>query len=150
MFDHILCPVDFSRHTKEIINYAQEIAKRFSSKLVVLHVIPSLDCYIPYESFILPTSILELEKKIDEEVRKNMENILKEIQIPVKTVIKWGVPHSTILDTVREEKIDLVIMASHGKGSLEQIILGSVAEKVLKRSPCPVLIVRPSTISEDS
>lgn len=150
MIKRILCPVDFSEFTRETLNYAEEIAKRFSADLIVLHAIPNLNYYTPYESFIFPDSMLSVEKKIEEEAKKDMDNLIRDSEIPVKRLIKWGIPHMTILETIKEENIDLVVMATHGRGGIEHIIMGSVAEKVIRKSPCPVLIIRPKKTLERS
>lgn len=143
MFRKILCPVDLSEFSDEILSYAKEVAKGFNSELIVLTVIPTLEYYVPYESFIIPDNILQMKENLQLEVEKDMERLIGSIDYPAKKMIRWGIPHNVILDIIREEEIELVVMGTHGRSGIEHLILGSVAEKIIRKSPCPVLIVRP-------
>jgi len=143
MFKKILCPVDFSEFTGEILAYATDLAKKFSAELHVIHVIPHLTYFTPYESFLTPDNLIAIEKNISTEVGQNFDNLLKNIDIPVKRVIKTGVIFVEIIDYIKEENIDLVVMGTHGRSGIEQILIGSVAEKIVRKAPCPVLTIRP-------
>lgn len=143
MFKKILCPVDFSQFTEEILGYAAEIAKRFGSELHLLHVIPNLNYFTPYESFLTPENLVAIERNIEGEVAKDFEKISKKLDIPFTRVIKTGVTFVEIIDYVRDNGIDLVVMGTHGRSGIEHILIGSVAEKVVRKAPCPVLTIRP-------
>lgn len=143
MFKKILCPVDFSEYTEGIISYAVEIAKKFNSELHILHVIPNLTYFTPYESFMTPENLIVLEKNIEKEIEKDFENITKKIDFPFKKVIKSGIAFVEIINYIKEESISLVVMGTHGRSGIEHILIGSVAEKVVRKSPCPVLTIRP-------
>lgn len=143
MFKKILCPVDFSEFTENIVSYAVEIAKRFDAEIHLLHVIPNLNYFTPYESFMTPENLIAIEKNIEREVEKDFEKITKKIDIPFKKAIKTGVAFVEIINYIKEESISLVVMGTHGRSGLEHILIGSVAEKVVRKSPCPVLTIRP-------
>jgi universal stress protein A len=143
MFKKIVCPVDFSEFTDEIVQYAVDIARKYDAELHLLHVIPNLNYFTPYESFLTPENLVAIESNIEKEVAGDFDKILKKIGFPVKTVIRTGVTFVEIIDYIREEKVDLVVMGTHGRSGLEHILIGSVAEKVVRKSPCPVLTVRP-------
>jgi len=143
MFKKILCPVDFSEYTENIVNYAVEIAKKFNSELHLLHIIPNLNYFTPYESFMTPENIIALERNIEKEIEKDFDKISKKIDIPFKKVIKSGVTFVEIINYIKEESISLVVMGTHGRSGIEHILIGSVAEKVVRKSPCPVLTIRP-------
>jgi len=143
MFTNIVCPVDFSEYTEGILRYAVSIAKKYDARLHLLHVIPNLNYFTPYESFLTPENLVLIEKNIEKEIEKDFEKIVKNIDMPVKKIIKTGVTFVEITDYVKEENIDLVVMGTHGRSGIEHILIGSVAEKILWRSPCPVLTVRP-------
>jgi universal stress protein A len=143
MFTKILCPVDFSEFTDEILSYAVSIAKRFDSELHLIHVIPNLNYFTPYESFLTPENLVAIERNIEGEVGKDFDKITKKLDLPFKRVIKTGVSFVEIIDYVKEQGIDLVVMGTHGRSGIEHILIGSVAEKVVRKSPCPVLTVRP-------
>ena len=145
MFKTILVPLDFSDYTDEIINVAIRIAEKFGSTIHLLHVIPNMDYFTPYESFLPAENLVGIQRDIEREVGKDLETVVKKIRdIPVVKAIHTGVAFLEIIDYVRAENIDLVVMGTHGRGALEHILLGSVAEKVVRRSPCPVLTVRPA------
>jgi nucleotide-binding universal stress UspA family protein len=145
MFKKILVPLDFSDYTEEIINVAVRIAEKFGSTIHLLHVIPNMDYFTPYESFLPAENLVSIQRDIEREVGKDLEAVVKKISdIPVTKAIHTGVAFLEIIDYVRSEKIDLVVMGTHGRGGFEHILLGSVAEKVVRRSPCPVLTVRPA------
>ena len=75
----------------------------------------------------------ELEKFADAEVRP---------QIPAKTVVVVGSPELEIVDLAKSEKVDLIVMSTHGRTGLQHMFLGSVVENVVRHAPCPVLVVR--------
>lgn len=144
MFKKILVPVDFSQYGDEILRYAREMAQKFDSSIDLIHVIPNMDYFTPYESFMAAENIVAIQKGVEGEVEKDLDEVAKKLPgISVKKVIRNGVAFVEILDYVRSEGIDLIIMGTRGRGGLEHIIIGSVAEKVLRKSPCPVLAVRP-------
>ena len=145
MFNKILVPLDFSDYTDEIMNVAVQIAEKFSSTIHLLHVIPNMDYFTPYESFLSAENLISVQRDIEREVEKDMEEVAKKIKdIPITKVIHTGVISLEITDYVRSEKIDLVVMGTHGRGGLEHILIGSVAEKVVRKSSCPVLTIRPA------
>ncbi len=143
MFANIVCPVDFSEYTEGILKYAVSIAKKYDARVHLLHVIPNLNYFTPYESFLTPENLVLIERNIEKEIEKDFEKIVKKIDMPVIKIIKTGVVFVEIIDYIKEENIDLVIMGTHGRSGIEHILIGSVAEKILRRSPCPVLTVRP-------
>lgn len=143
MLKKILCPVDFSEFTDEVLSYAIEITKRFEAELHLLHVIPNLNYFTPYESFMTPENLVTIERNIEKEIEKDFEKIAKKIDIPFKKVIRTGITFVEIIDYIKQESISLVVMGTHGRSGIEHILIGSVAEKVVRKSPCPVLTVRP-------
>ncbi len=143
MFNKILCPVDFSEFTDEILVYAVNIANRFNSELHLIHVIPNLNYFTPYESFLTPENLVAIERNIEGEVGKDFDKITKKLNLPFKRIVKTGVTFVEIIDYIKQQEIDLVVMGTHGRSGIEHILIGSVAEKVVRKSPCPVLTVRP-------
>lgn len=143
MFEKILCPVDFSEFTDEILAYAVNIAKRFDSELHLIHVIPNLNYFTPYESFLTPENLVAIERNIEGEVGKDFDKITNKLDLPFKRIVKTGVTFVEIIDYIKDQGIDLVVMGTHGRSGIEHILIGSVAEKVVRKSPCPVLTVRP-------
>lgn len=145
MFKKILCPVDFSEFTDEILEYALDIAKKYNAELHLIHIIPNLNYFTPYESFFTPENLVVVEKNMETEVNKDFDDLMKKINVPAKKIIKNGTAFVEIIDYVRKESIDLIIMGTHGRTGLEHILIGSVAERVVRKAPCPVLTVRPKS-----
>lgn len=143
MFKKILCPLDFSEFTDEIVDYAVAIAKKFDAELHFLHIIPSLNYFTPYESFLTPENLIAIEKNIEAEVNKDFDKVMKKIDMAAKKTIRNGAAFVEIIDYVKTESVDLVVMGTHGRSGIEHILIGSVAEKVVRKSPCPVLTIRP-------
>ena len=143
MFNKIVCPIDFSEFTNEIVDYAVSIAKKFNAELHLFHVIPNLNYFTPYESFLTPENLVAIEKNISTEVDRDFDKIIKKIDISVKKIVKTGVTFVEIIDYVKTEAIDLIVMGTHGRSGIEHILIGSVAEKVVRKAPCPVLTIRP-------
>ncbi len=143
MFKKILCPVDFSEFTEEIVRYADDIAKKYGAELHVLHVIPNLNYFTPYESFLTPENLVAIEKNIQSEVDRDFAKVLKHVDPDIKKVVRTGVAFVEIIDYVKSEGIDLIVMGTHGRSAIEHILIGNVAEKVVRKSPCPVMTIRP-------
>ncbi|HEY3275507.1 MAG TPA: universal stress protein [Syntrophorhabdaceae bacterium] len=143
MFTKILYPVDFSPYAEEILEYAVAIAGRFNSELHMIHVIPNLNYFTPYESFLTPENMVSIERNIESEVERDFGTLTEKLTIPVKKVTRTGVTFVEIIEYVKEAGIDLVVMGTHGRSGIEHILIGSVAEKVVRKAPCPVLTVRP-------
>jgi nucleotide-binding universal stress UspA family protein len=143
MFKKILCPIDFSEFTDEILEYALDITKKYGAELHLIHIIPNLNYFTPYESFFTPENLIVVEKNMEAEVNKDFDAIINKIDIPAKKVIRTGAAFVEIIDYVKTESIDLIIMGTHGRTGLEHILIGSVAERVIRKAPCPVLTVRP-------
>jgi universal stress protein A len=143
MFRKILCPVDFSEFTDEILSYASDIATKYGAELHLLHVIPNLNYFTPYESFLTPENLASIEQNIEKEVGKDFDSVMSKINLPARKVVKTGVTFVEIIDYIKEQDMDLVVMGTHGRSGIEHILIGSVAEKVVRKSPCPVLTIRP-------
>ncbi len=145
MFSKILVPVDFSEYTDEIMEYALEVAKRFGSSLHLIHVIPTMDYFTPYESFIALENVEAAQKAIEAEVKKQLEATAGSITgIAVTKAMRTGAAFVEITEYAESEGIDLIVMGTHGKGGIEHLLLGSVAGRVIRRAPCPVLTIRPA------
>jgi len=147
MFKKILYPIDFSEHTEEITTYAVNIAKKYGSELHLLHVIPNLNYFTPYESFLTPENLIAMERNIEKGIEKDFEKVTKKIDIPVRKITRTGIAFVEIIDYIKEENIDLVVMGTHGRSGIEHILIGSVAEKMVRKSPCPVLTIRPKGLA---
>ena len=146
----ILCPFDFSENSQEAFQYAIHLMlKDEDATLYLAHVVDSrvFDYSGPYyeqEPYVMKVSLdqstrEQLEKKLSAEVPE-------EIQNRVEIIILFGVPFLEIITTARNLDIDLIVIGTHGRTGLAHMIIGSVAEKVVRKAPCPVLSVKSKKI----
>ncbi|MDR3625519.1 MAG: universal stress protein [Ignavibacteriaceae bacterium] len=147
----ILVPIDFSDYSKRALKYAVNFAKKFNAQLFLIYVVEPI-IYPPDFSMgqiAIPSVDLEMDKRAFEELNKLAE---KEIpaELIANTIVKTGKPFIEIIETASEENIDIVIIATHGHTGMEHILFGSTAEKVVRKAPCPVLILREPVKSADS
>jgi len=143
-FKKILFPIDFSESTPKILPYVITMSKTFDGTVHLLYVVRDLK-YLT--SFHVPHPSLDLiEKEIAENSQKMMDKVCEEgLQGCPRFVKKIlvGDAASEIIRYAQEEKVDLIIMGTHGRKGLEKALFGSVADKVVKNSPVPVLTINP-------
>lgn len=136
----ILCPVDFSDASRKAVRYAHEFAVSMGAAMFLLNVVEprpmavdlSLN-YIPLEE--------DLEKAAEADLDTLKNELLRE-GLKVESSVEIGNPSDVILEKAAELDVNLVIMGSHGKKGLSRLIMGSVAETVVRKADCPVLIVK--------
>lgn len=139
----ILCAVDFSDYSPFVAEYANMMAKCAGAKILVLYVAPSLSQYVGFH--VPPSSIESFVGEIVTGAEDTMNSFVKEHfdQLDAEGKVVTGYPAEEILSIIKEEKCDMVVMGTHGRTGIDRILFGSVAEKVVKGSPAPVLTVRP-------
>ncbi len=143
MFSKILCPVDFSEASPAIAKTARELAQKFDAEIIVVYVAPSM---IQYEIFDLPAASLpQLVGDIVSGAEKTMAEFVTTHFTGVRATGKVvsGDAAEAIVNLSQSEGADLIIMATHGRQGLNRLLFGSVAEKVVKTSPIPVMTIRP-------
>jgi nucleotide-binding universal stress UspA family protein len=146
MFEKILYPTDFSDASKKALDYIKQLKGAGTKEVVVLHVIDEREiehiAHLPE----LNLSTEELEKSKREYAKEEMKAIESELKnsgFEVKTRIDKGIPFRDILKAEEQEKdVSVVILGSHGKSCITEMLLGSVSEKVVRKSNKPVLVVR--------
>lgn len=139
---HILVPTDFDQASNEAIELATSLAQAFGAKITLLHVwqIP----IYPYMDFTLNSDLItRIEAAATERLGAGLKN-LKQILPDSESMLKMGLPWQEILDAIANRKPDLVVMGTHGRRGLTHAFLGSVAERIVRLSPTPVLTVRAS------
>ena len=139
----ILVPTDFSEDSNLAFRTALSIAVKYQARIFLLHVIgeQSLADYCLDQSIVdrvLNESIVFSNEKLQEVIDKNQQGG----NIKVIPDVRKGQPHEEILKEASERKIDLIVIASHGKTGLQKYFIGSVTEKVMKEAKCPVLLIR--------
>ncbi len=143
MFKKILVGTDFSEASDEARRVAIELARRLGAELEIVHVEEPLPAYAFAEGALpdLP--------RLQEEVRTWAERQLEDLArgarasgVSATTAVLLGVPANTIVEAARTERADLIVVGTHGRTGLERVLLGSVAERVVRNAPCAVLTVR--------
>ena len=145
MFEKILYPTDFSDVSKKALDYIKQLKEAGTNQVVVLHVIDEREIEHIAHLAELNVSIEELEKRREEFAKEEMKAIeteLKKSGFAVKVRIEKGIPFRDILKAEKEEDISVVVIGSHGKSCVTEMLLGSVSEKVVRKSSKPVLVVR--------
>lgn len=139
---NILLPTDFSEPSLVATRYALEFARRFGAKLHLLHVIEDPVVYLPmFESYPLPS-----REEFEQFAQTRLDNwILPDDAQGIEIARQWvhGAPFVEILRAIEREQIDLVVLGTHGRGFAAHLLMGSVAEKIVRKARCPVLTVRP-------
>jgi nucleotide-binding universal stress UspA family protein len=139
----ILCPVDFSEGSEHAMRYATAFASAYEADLVLLHVV-ELPFLPSYSTAGVPDLSLPVEQ-IQEECENRLEDMVEEqkkIHPQVEGRVVVGAPFVEIIREAREGNFDLVVVGTHGRTGLKHMLIGSVAEKVVRKAPCPVLTVK--------
>lgn len=139
----ILVPTDFSPSSKHAINYAATLARKFAAQIVLIHVIESLP-YSVTDTFTLVDHRRALEKTAGSLLENSRKELVRK-GLSVKAHLLSGAPSREILQRARREKADLIVMGTQGRTGVSRLLLGSVAEKVVRLSACSVLTVRNRT-----
>ena len=145
-YKKVLFCTDFSKISDCAFDYAFGIAKRDDAVLYILHVIPPPRPMYGYGEAAYLTQ--EQWDKIEEDGKKYREGLFNDKYLnhimdkgKVKTVTKSGREDDEILKFIQNEKIDVMVIGTHGRTGMEHVFLGSVAEKIIRRSPIPVFVI---------
>jgi len=143
-FQKILFPVDLSESSEKILPYVRMVAKKFDAKI---HILFAARVFQYFTSIYVPhPSINKFEQEIIEGAEKKLYEFIDKHfkEYPgTKTAVVAGDASEEIINYVESQGIDLIIMGTHGRKGMDKVIFGSVAERVVKTSPVPVLVVNP-------
>ncbi|MFW6192811.1 MAG: universal stress protein [Gemmatimonadota bacterium] len=139
----ILVPVDFSEHARRALLYGEALSERTGAELHVVHVLPEMSFPDPYfaEAAQLRAMAKAAQERVPEALDRNVREVLG-AEVKVHTHLEVGSPAGTIVRVAEREDVDHVVLSSHGRTGVERVFLGSVAEGVVRRAPCPVLTVK--------
>lgn len=142
-FKTILFATDFSESSDYAFQYAYSLAKKFNARLLLVHVINEpVDLrgfYVPHISF------EKLEEEIEEGAQKMMEKFCRthiRDYDNFESIIVPGIPYDEIIKKATDNSADLIILGTHGRTGLDHVLFGSTAEKVVRKSPVPVMTIR--------
>lgn len=140
-FKKVLCPVDFSTDSLTALDYATDFAKQNEGRLILLHVVdnPLTDLYGPRGQ--------NFYAEVEHALEKSKEMLADAAHthatdVPYEIVVKRGNPSEEIIDLAAAQQADLIVMSTHGRTGPQRLVIGSVAEKVVRTALCPVFTVR--------
>lgn len=135
----ILCPVDFSDSSDRALDYALDFAARVGAEVHVLHAY-QLPIYALPDGAAMPGP--ELAARVSVELQRSLDEIeARETKVEVQTHLCEGLPHKEVQRLAEELGCDLVVIGTHGRTGLAHFLIGSVAERVVRTSPVPVITV---------
>ena len=141
---NILAATDFSDVAEAALSYGRTLAEQFSATLHVVHVVEDIALRaVTADGFI--TVMPELQRELEEAARKQLDTALSRVPSrapkPVARVVTSNTTAEAIVTYAREARVDLIVIGTHGRGGMSRLLLGSVAERVVRTAPCPVLTV---------
>ena len=140
----ILVPIDFSSNSQTVLEWAAHLAEEHGSRLVLLHVYHLPVDFQQLEGAYLPP---DFWTQVKADAQENLERAaapLRERGLTVETAVREGYPATAIEEEARARKADLVVIGTRGHTGVKHLLLGSVAERVVQKAPCPVLAVKTS------
>ena len=139
--NQILVPIDFSDCSKKALQYALPLAKEHQATITLLYVVPPIYGAAEYGAI----DYAQLESSMRRSGEKELVKLADDARrggVSVDTLVRIGSPTWEILETARSLPADLIVISTHGRTGLKHVFLGSVAEHVVQRAPCPVFVVR--------
>jgi nucleotide-binding universal stress UspA family protein len=147
-FDRILVPIDFSEYSDAALRYAIALARQFGSSLYLLHVLDDPFATGAWASEIAVPETPGLRDSLRREAEQRLNRYFSPegwTRFRVTTEAVTGSPAQSIVDFARDCAADLIVMGTHGRTGVAHLLVGSVAERVVRLAPCPVLAVRPTS-----
>lgn len=139
----IVVPIDFSEYSKQAFRYAIDFAQTFGAEMILVYVVEPV--IYPADFSFGQVALPSLERELHDRSLEQL-NLLIETEVPegvsARCVIRSGKPFVEIIQVAKEEQADLIIIATHGHSGIEHVLFGSTAEKVVRKSSCPVLSLR--------
>jgi len=141
----ILVPTDFSASARAAVDYAVDLAHKFDAQVTLIHAYQTPAYLLPEGSILAGSDmIVDIMNRAAEalaDARRGLEG-----KVPVETLLVEGLPFIQVVNAAREGNFDLIVMGTHGRTGIRHVLLGSVAERVVRTAPCPVLTVREQAV----
>jgi universal stress protein A len=140
-FDKILCPVDFEQNSVRALRVATELAQERTATLYLLHVVgvpPGPEVALPFG---------QMESSARAKLARLAQRWI-DGKIHYEVNVAMGDPGGEVLRLAKSKRVNLIVMATHGRKGLRRLVLGSVAERVVREAPCPVLTLKPKTAAQ--
>ena len=153
MFSRILVPTDFSPPSDAALEYARILAAKFGSSLRILHVIDDPTASSDFVADGFAPSTEDIRTTLLEQARTRVEGLTNQVdrmRYHAHADALLGMPAATIIDYAAATHASLIVMGTHGRTGLAHLLMGSVAEQVVRTAPCPVLTVRQVTVADEA
>lgn len=141
--NRILCPIDFSEPSRAALEHAADLASIGGGEVVVFHVVEPV--VYPVEYGMAPVPSIDLESTATSNARDRIDELSADVfagRAKYQSRVVLGRADQAICDEAEDNQIDLIVLATHGLTGLKHLLLGSVAERVVRLAPCPVLTVK--------
>ena len=139
---HILVPVDFSENTPSILDWAAHLAKQHGSRVTLLHAYHLPVEFQQLEGAYLPPDFWQSVRAEAESSLRRYAADLERKEIRVEMAVCEGYAATVIVEEAAARHADLIVIGTHGRSGLKHLLLGSIAERVVQKAPCPVLTVK--------
>lgn len=143
LINRILVASDFSAYSKRAVDYGAALAAQFKAKLVIVHVYSPPVVFVP--DAVIPMSAADMQRMLDslqQGLDEDAAAAKKHGAVEVETLLLEGDPWHEIVRVAKDRGCDLIVLGTHGRGAVAHFFLGSVAEKVVRKAECPVLVAR--------
>ena len=144
-FSKILYATDYSKASARALDEAIALAKQNRAELLVLHVIDAVPPYVAGEDIGGADLYMKLEETTKQEAETSMKKLmekLRKLKVNAKSLLLRGTAHEQIVRAAKSRRANLIVIGTHGRTGLSKLLMGSVANQVVSRAPCPVLTVR--------
>jgi universal stress protein A len=146
----ILVPLDFSDNARAVLEWAAHLAKEHASKVVLFHAYHLPVEFQQLEGAYLPPDFWANVKAEAQQSLSRYEAELRDGGLSAESVVREGYAATAIVDEAAEQGVDLIVIGTHGLSGIKHMLLGSIAERVVQKAPCPVLTVKPCSNREPS
>lgn len=140
--ERILVPVDFSDHARAVLDWAAHLAEEHGSRVLLLHVYHLPVEFQQLEGAYLPADFWSNVKSEAEQQLGEEAEGLRGRGLEVEALVREGYPATVIIEEACTQQADLIVIGTHGHTGLKHLLLGSIAERVVQKAPCPVLTVK--------
>jgi nucleotide-binding universal stress UspA family protein len=141
MFKKILFPTDFSDVSQKAVKYIKQLKGAGAQEVIVLHVIDEKELLVLSR---VPDQYLQITTLMEKEIAKDMAAVEADMAaegFSVKLIVKTGKPFTEIMMTATEEKVSIIVVGSHGKSNIGEMLMGSVSENVIRHAKVPLLVI---------
>ena len=141
MFRKILFPTDFSDVSQKAVKYIKQLKGAGAQEVIVLHVIDEKELLVLSR---VPDQYLKIRDQMEKEIAKEMAAVEADMTAEgfrVKLKVKTGKPFTEIMMTAAEEKVSIIVVGSHGRSNIQEMLMGSVSENVIRHAKVPLLVI---------